>query len=292
MVKEDIRVAICFWGLTRSLQYTLPSIKKFIFKPLNDANIEYDIFLHTYTLNHEYSNPRAKEYNIRLDNDLFKLLEPKEYILDDQDDIDKKINLNKYTSMGNPWDYDNSPIHTLHNVVRALWSLKQVTTLWLKNKALYTHVMYCRPDVTYIMPFNVKWLSDTNDVYTPDFANVHKFKEVNKREDSDVGVNDRFGFGRPDQMEVYGNRFDEALSYSKKHKLHSETFLEDVLNKHHIGIKYIKFGFIRTRANGDMDSSSSDIPQLVKKKWYTRKRARDTQAIYTRKANRLSIVKS
>ena len=42
------RVAICFFGLTRSLKHTIDSINTNIFQPLKNSNIEYDVFLHTY----------------------------------------------------------------------------------------------------------------------------------------------------------------------------------------------------------------------------------------------------
>ena len=38
-----MKIALCFWGLTRSLKYTIESIKKNILQPLDDGNIEYRI---------------------------------------------------------------------------------------------------------------------------------------------------------------------------------------------------------------------------------------------------------
>ena len=45
-----MKVCICFFGLTRSLRYTIDSINKNILKILEDNNIKYDIYLHTYDL--------------------------------------------------------------------------------------------------------------------------------------------------------------------------------------------------------------------------------------------------
>lgn len=36
-------VALAFFGITRSLKYTIDSIKENIFKPLEENNIKYDI---------------------------------------------------------------------------------------------------------------------------------------------------------------------------------------------------------------------------------------------------------
>ena len=69
-----MKVALCFWGLTRSLKYTIESIKQNIFQPLDDGHIEYKIFVHTFFFNSIYNNPRANERNITLDFDEYSLL--------------------------------------------------------------------------------------------------------------------------------------------------------------------------------------------------------------------------
>jgi len=274
------RLAICFWGLTRSLKFTLPSIEQYIFKPLNQAKMQYDIFLHTYKIVGNYDNEHANEYNIKLDNHDYKLLKPTDSIVENQDAIFRKIDPRKYTSKGNPWELENKPIDTLHNFVLSLWSLKRVTSLWLKKECQYTHIMYCRPDVTYITPLDVEWFTFTDNIYMPDSAR-HGFNRTL--------VNDRFAIGRPAQMKLYGNRFDEALAYSKKRQLHSETFLAHIVNKCHFQIKFIKFDFIRTRATSQ--KNLTDTKELIRKKRLTKKRAIEVQRHYTRKARKLGILK-
>ena len=54
------KVAIGFYGITRSLKYTIDSIKTNFFDIFHQNNINYDIFMHTYFLNN-YSNSRANE---------------------------------------------------------------------------------------------------------------------------------------------------------------------------------------------------------------------------------------
>ena len=41
---KKIRVAICFFGLTRSLKFTLPSIEKYVLGPLKQYGIKHDIY--------------------------------------------------------------------------------------------------------------------------------------------------------------------------------------------------------------------------------------------------------
>ena len=73
-------------------------------------------------------------------------------------------------------------------------------------------------------------------IYTPSW---HKFG----------GLNDRFSFCSFDSYKIYGNRFNETLEYSKNKKLHSETFLHDLLNKNNLILKDTSLRALRIRAN-------------------------------------------
>lgn len=42
------RVAVCFFGLTRSLRWTLPSLQQRVFDVLRREGMRVDVFLHTY----------------------------------------------------------------------------------------------------------------------------------------------------------------------------------------------------------------------------------------------------
>lgn len=47
---EPPRIALCFFGLTRSLRYTLPSVRARLLDVLLQDGFEVDIFVHTYHL--------------------------------------------------------------------------------------------------------------------------------------------------------------------------------------------------------------------------------------------------
>lgn len=44
------RVAVCFFGLARSLRWTLPSVERRLLDVLRDSNMQVEIFVHTYDL--------------------------------------------------------------------------------------------------------------------------------------------------------------------------------------------------------------------------------------------------
>lgn len=121
-----MKIALVFWGLTRSLKLTITSIHKHIFNILKINNIEYDIFLHTYKLNSTYSNKRSKEINIKLDFDEYNLLNPNYFIFDDLDVIKEKLNLKKYRTNKDPWD---SNYNSVDNFILSLYSKKRITNL-------------------------------------------------------------------------------------------------------------------------------------------------------------------
>ena len=238
-----MKVAVCFWGLARSLDYTISSIEENLFQPLREAGIEYSIFLHTYTLYRSYSNPRAGESGIQLKNTAWKQLQPTASIIEKQDRLDLQLHLEDYRSKGDPWGDEATaklkPFETLNNHVRALWSLHQVTTLWETSGQTFDAIIYARPDVLYLRRLNTQWLRDCKDSE----CLIPNFHLTN-------GCNDRFAIGKPSVMKLYGHRFQDALEVSKQMQLHSEQYLSQVLSYHSIQIRLIPFFFRRIRADG------------------------------------------
>jgi hypothetical protein len=123
-----MKIALVFWGLTRSLKFTIKSIHTYIFNILKINNIDYDIFLHTYKLNNTYSNKRSKEFNIKLDFDEYNLLNPNYFIYDNLEEIKEKLNLKKYRTNKDPWD---SNYNSVDNFILSLYSKKRITNLLL-----------------------------------------------------------------------------------------------------------------------------------------------------------------
>lgn len=235
VINNTKKVALCFFGLCRSTNYTIDSINKYIFDPLKQMNFKYDIYLHTYITHKPYNNPRAREYNLMLNNDLYKLLNPNVYKIDDQDEIKKTIDFNKYRTKGDPW---SNGYNTLNNYILQLYSLNQVTKLWSKYGKKYDYVIYLRPDVLFLQPLvkNYFDLVDNNNIILPNF---HEYP-----------INDRFAIGTPNIMKTYGRRCKTAYRYSLLYKLHAEEYLNYILVKNSINIIKINFKFLRIRANG------------------------------------------
>ena len=239
-----MRVGLCYWGLARSTDLTIESIEKYILEPLKEANIDYTVFLHTFLIFDEYTNPRSDERNLIIKNDIWKLLLPNYYIVENQADVDTKLHFHRYRTKGDPWANEGDPyvkFNTLNNHIRSLYSLYTATSLWAPNAHNFDVIIYLRPDVRYTKPISIDCLHfcavNKNVICIPDFHLLH-------------GWNDRFAIGSPEAMLHYGNRYIHALDFSKTNKLHSEEFLSYHMSKRKIIPEYIHFPFRRIRADG------------------------------------------
>ena len=136
-------VAICFFGITRSLKYTINSIEEHIINVLNNNNIEFKTFMHTYQINSTYINKRTKEKCENVDNTEYKLLNPNYIKIDDQDTIKKNLNLKHYRTHPDPWDTGYSSVN---NYILGQYSKLQVTKLLTESEQVFDYVLYVRPD--------------------------------------------------------------------------------------------------------------------------------------------------
>ena len=241
------RVAICFFGLTRSLKHTIDSINTNIFQPLKNINIEYDVFLHTYNLKHLISI-RSNE-NSKLDTNEWKLLNPTYYKIDNQDKFDKSYDYEYIKKYGDAWDNNHS---STTNFIRQLNSLKQVWKLVESTKNNYECLIFLRPDLKYTTKLDIRYINKnlhSNIILTPYWGNYRG------------GINDRIGIGNYNTMEKYANRLDDVSDFleSTKKPLHAEKFLKFVLNKYNIKNKELKLVGKRIRSNGKMNNTDKKL---------------------------------
>ncbi len=127
---EEKRVALCFWGLTRSLNFTVDSLRENILSILEKNGVKYDIFMHTYCFEGEYYNPFSCERGT-LDFEQHKILmgenpDPKFFKMENQHEIKEMLNTEQYRTFEDPW---GNGYGTCDNFILALYSKLQVTNL-------------------------------------------------------------------------------------------------------------------------------------------------------------------
>ena len=168
-------VALCFFGITRSLKYTKESIKKNMIDILEKNGFKVDIFMHTYQIKGAYRNYRAKEFTNEIDNEEYKLLKVDHLQIDDQDEIKIKLNLKQYRSHPDPW---KSNYNSVDNFILAQYSKYQLKQLIHQSGNNYDYIIFIRPDCMYNQEFDPSFLIDANDnaICIPNFHCYGKYK--------------------------------------------------------------------------------------------------------------------
>lgn len=272
-----MHLAICFFGLLRSLKHCIQSIQKHCLQPITDAGHTFDVYIHTYNFSGNYSSARNQEKVTALNFSEWMLLNPYYINIENQDKFDAKTNYSKYVTKGDPW---HNGLHSLKNHIRALHSLNELATHLeheqSNHEALnsrtgkdklkkvdhfkkYDGIVFLRPDVMYVNDIPIELLVDSpQTLFVPDFhrsCNYHNTKGQ---------YNDRFAMGDFNSAIIYAKRLQYALNYSLSHVLLSECFVYDYLNlPHHVSsftVIEIPFRFQRVRVNGNVHLRDRQIP--------------------------------
>ena len=158
--------------LTRSLRHTQSSINKYIINILVLNNYYIDIYLHTYDLK-VINNKRSKEFNVKLNLNEYKLLNPDYFSITSQNEFDNTINIKNYLLKGDPWKNNGN---SLFNLLRQLNSLKIVTKMHEDKD--YKCYIYLRPDLKYLNNLDINLIKNLRDdtFYTPEWGRWGRFK--------------------------------------------------------------------------------------------------------------------
>jgi hypothetical protein len=239
MLDSNKKVAIIFYGLTRTLEKTIDSIQNNLFKSLDENSIHYDIFIHTYKIYGKYENKWSHEYSNNYKNeDVQALLNPKYYIWDNQNTIIDSINFDEYYKKLGNWTGMTSEMtkYLIKNMCLALYSKKRITLLFEEHIKDYDYAIIIRPDLKLDTKLNINYFNELNNhniiVPAKDWFN---------------GCNDRLMIGKPSVILYCGKLFDELKEYSEKTSIISEKFFMDKLKEKSIHIipKIINYDNLR-----------------------------------------------
>ncbi len=240
------RLAICFFGLVKNIDHVYPSIQQFILEPLNQQGHQIDFYCHTYKLD-RFTNPRNGEDNVQIYpesiHQRFKFKDLKMELISEYSNLD--ADLQSCLKYGDPWP-DNKVL-SLKNHLLNLRSLYQVTQLWKNEASTYTAIIYLRPDLRILNPLNFQILSEKT-LAIPSF---HSYG----------GHNDRFAYGTPQAMIIYGERWKGIEQFFVKHRrnIHAETFLRLHLQDHSVQVIPLSIRFQRIRGNNQVHSADQGL---------------------------------
>ena len=242
------KVAIGFFGITRSLKFTRDSIYKNIFRRLKKLGYGYKIFLHTYELNN-YKNIRTKESSTNIDNEEYKMLNPDYFLIENQDLVIESINPEKYRTHEDPW---NTNYNSVDNFILGQYSKMKLTNMIEQSQINFDYIMFLRPDVEYLHPLEYAYFNKVveKNISIPKFGT---YKPTRPH------FNDRFAITNQETYKIYGKVFYELFEISKKEPLHSETVLSKYLTRNDVKYKYIRFFFKRIRIDGSVESRDKKL---------------------------------
>ena len=200
--RQDIvkpKVAVCFFGITRSLSHTIDSIERNVIGPAR-ATGEVRIYAHFFRQTH-IDNPRSCEKGVLKLNEHL-LLSPNWLELEDPDIFLSDMDFEALKSFRDVW---NDGYRSLRNLAHQLHSLDRVTTAalaWDPDICIFV-----RPDLIYWDSF-LSVLADASNVIEPTVY-IPSWQHWS-------GLNDRFSVcvGK-DAIQAYGTRKHDILPVFK-----------------------------------------------------------------------------
>lgn len=106
------RIGIVFFGLSRALDLTMPTLRKMLFSVLDEAEIDYDVFWVTMVLP-ILSNQQSGEFNLPINEYDVKLMNPCRFTLVNQDVIRNERFEMYCKSKAKKYGWDASYIHSI-----------------------------------------------------------------------------------------------------------------------------------------------------------------------------------
>jgi hypothetical protein len=233
-----VRVAICYWGMTRSIRIIHNAHKNQIFDIFKNNQVEYDVYMHTWKTaqNFIWGVDWTTTKNIPNDYNEYRLLNPSYYEIDEQDDFLNTVNFSDYfkqelyDTYGDHPDYEWRP-ELIRNMICALESQKRVTQMCIDSQKKYDFVLYIRPDVDIYTPFLLEWF---------DLVKTGEIALTNETYRHFEGYNDKFALMRFDDCKLYAHRLDWLKSYrDTKGRIVAEKYLKYIIEKNFSNIHFV-----------------------------------------------------
>ena len=249
---------VCFFGLNRSLSFTVNSIKKYLLDPLEKRG-EVSVFGAFCQVN-KFTNTRSEEVESTHENGEKNLINFTKVKYIDQGAIDDLIRWDLVFRYGDHYGQINSQDDlqiansTTKNIFRSMFALKSSFGLIpevLRNRP----TIFVRPDLEILSEFDF-------DFYSSLISKKSILKGGAKSDGVALlpnwhswdGLNDRFAICTPGNASItYANRFDSLIPYIElaRHSLHPETYLYQIMLASRVEVlPIISTRMSRIRANG------------------------------------------
>lgn len=232
-------IALCFFGITRSLRHTLPSIEAKAIRPARAAG-DIRIYAHFFRQQH-LVHARTGETGM-LDLDEYRLLKPDWLELEEPDTCLETWDFEEMKRHGDFWQND---FFSLRNLIHQLHSLNRVTGAARADGAAIC--LFLRPDLRY------------HDSLAPAIARAQRALTAGRPLvqlpwwQAWNGWNDRFAIATGDAaISAYGTRVTQLTDFCAQTggPVHSERLLAFALDKAHVPVRPILARASRVRLDG------------------------------------------
>ena len=261
---EQVRVAICFFGIVRNIAITLPGLKANLIDAASRLGVA-DVFVHTLVGRVENSHfPHEQESRIGRDD--FMQLRPCRYTVEEQVQVDRaeKLHAKAEATLRRskpPWGtlfHEYYDTQTITNVYRSRYSLSRAGRLVREHERAagfaYTHVIAARPDTLFLssLPWHPVLPSGIR------VANFEHGDAVFIFENGTTltigGINDRFAYGdAPSMLNGYMTQYEEQLGGLQGVSMTtSETLLCEHVVRKNIRVGVVPVCVARIRATGEL----------------------------------------
>jgi hypothetical protein len=236
-----MKVAVCYFGLTRSTKAVYKSHTKFIHDILKENNINFDIFIHTWKTKSSKQRVWDRTQSSLINYEEYKLLNPNYYKIDPQEDFLNSIDMSKFfykhihENIGQNGKGEWIP-ELVQNHLCALESQKRVFSMVCDTSEKYDMVIMVRPDALIENPLDILQITSFFEEY-PSGISVPLF---GKHE----GYNDQFAIMKFENAHIYCNRVDEIADFRKNHgRIVSEKYVKYICDNYFEKINFIHFNF-------------------------------------------------
>ena len=232
------KLAICFFGITRSLTHTIASIEKNVLAPARKHG-DVRVYAHFF-LQRQIEEERTGESGA-LDIEEYKLL-PIDWLRLEEPDL--CLDQRGFSNLKTFGDYWGNGFSSLRNLVHQLHSLDAVTTAALADGA--DVCMFCRPDLRYHDSLRSplrRALRRSNLAQLPFWQPWS-------------GLNDRFALcSGTAAIAAYGQRIDVAEQFCEDRTcpLHSEQLVKFALEQANVPVRQIRARASRVRLDGTQE---------------------------------------
>jgi hypothetical protein len=232
-----MKIAICFFGITRSLRDTAESIRNNVIEPIRQLG-DVTVYAH-YFDQPVIHNLRTREINVTADASEYKVLDYDHLLREAPDACLKEWDFTALKAGGDAW---GDGFSSLRNHVHQLASIRKVWRLAMQDGP--DIVVYLRPDMLYHDNFGsvVRTVIERKlrGIVVPDWQWWW-------------GVNDRLAICCDrDAIDTYGRRIELAKEYiaGTGRPIHAEQLLKYCLDLNRVVVTKTHLRASRVRANG------------------------------------------